>query len=86
MPRKIGLNWFMPALANSSVGSACGTTLLLGTGVCPLVSKNSMKAALTRSPAFPYTLLSAPAEDIPQMHVFLNDRTQTTFSARPTSV
>ena len=26
VPRKIGLNWFMPALVNSSVGSSCGTT------------------------------------------------------------
>ena len=25
-PRKIGLNWFMPALVNSSVGSSSGTT------------------------------------------------------------
>ena len=26
MPRKIGLNWFMPAFAKRSEGSACGTT------------------------------------------------------------
>ena len=25
-PGKYGLNWFMPALVNSSVGSSCGTT------------------------------------------------------------
>ena len=25
-PRKTGLNWFMPALMKSSVGSSCGTT------------------------------------------------------------
>jgi hypothetical protein len=25
-PRKMGLNWFMPALAKSSVGSSWGTT------------------------------------------------------------
>ena len=27
VPRKTSLNWFMPALVNSSVGSSCGTTL-----------------------------------------------------------
>src|SRR5437588_2106136 len=35
VPRKYGLNWFMPALANSSVGSLSGTTGLDGTNVCP---------------------------------------------------
>ena len=50
VPWKMGLNWFMPALAKSSVGSACGTTLLLGTAVWPLDSKKSRKAARTRSP------------------------------------
>src|SRR3954451_21570055 len=34
-PRKIGLNWFMPALVKSNVGSSCGTTGELGTKVCP---------------------------------------------------
>src|SRR5436190_23962754 len=34
-PRKIGLNWFIPALVNSRVGSSCGTTGLDGTKVCP---------------------------------------------------
>src|SRR5438874_3295081 len=42
-PRKIGLNWFIPALVNSSVGSSCGTTGELGTNVCPCFStKKSM--------------------------------------------
>ena len=27
VPRKMGLNWFIPALAKSRVGSSCGTTL-----------------------------------------------------------
>src|SRR5690349_17769229 len=35
VPRKIGLNWFIPAFVNSSVGSSCGTTGELGTNVCP---------------------------------------------------
>ena len=35
VPRKIGLNWFIPALVNSSVGSSCGTTGELGTNVWP---------------------------------------------------
>jgi hypothetical protein len=26
VPRNTSLNWFMPALVNSSVGSSCGTT------------------------------------------------------------
>jgi hypothetical protein len=30
VPRKTGLNWFMPALVNSRVGSLWGTTLLEG--------------------------------------------------------
>ena len=51
VPRKMGLNWFIPALAKSNVGSWCGTTLLLGTAVCPLVSKKLMNAARTRLPA-----------------------------------
>ena len=38
-----GLNWFMPALANSSVGSSCGTTGDDGTNVCPcFLQKKSM--------------------------------------------
>ena len=43
--------WFMPALANSSVGSLCGTTLLDGTMVCPFVAKKSKNVCRTRSPA-----------------------------------
>src|ERR1700712_4909880 len=41
-PRKYGLNWFIPALVNSSVGSSCGTTELLGTNVwlCFLTKKS----------------------------------------------
>src|SRR5438477_2817864 len=35
VPRKYGLNWFIPALVNNSVGSSCGTTGLDGTNVCP---------------------------------------------------
>jgi len=34
-PRKIGLNWFIPALANISVGSSRGTHGLEGTKLCP---------------------------------------------------
>lgn len=47
VPRKMGLNWFMPALANSRVGSLWGTTLLEGTAVWPLLWKNSMKVDRT---------------------------------------
>ena len=32
-PRKMGLNWFMPALANNSVGSSWGTTGLAAQNV-----------------------------------------------------
>src|SRR3954464_2964367 len=42
-PRKIGLNWFIPAFVNSSVGSSCGTTGDDGTNVGPcLCSEKSM--------------------------------------------
>ena len=41
-PRKTGLNWFIPALMKSSVGSSCGTTGDDGQWVCAArVSKNS---------------------------------------------
>src|SRR5437588_4855209 len=43
VPRKTSLNWFMPALVNSSVGSSKGTTLLDGTAVWPcFLQKKSM--------------------------------------------
>src|SRR3954466_5824942 len=35
VPRKMGLNLFIPALVNSSVGSSCGTTGDDGTNVWP---------------------------------------------------
>src|SRR5260370_6792561 len=42
-PRKTSLNWFMPALVNSSVGSSSGTTLDDGTKVWPcFLQKKSM--------------------------------------------
>src|SRR5690348_8767087 len=41
MPRKTSLNWFMPALANSSVGSLAGTSEELGTRRCPRAEKKS---------------------------------------------
>src|SRR6516225_1438257 len=43
VPRKTSLNWFMPALVNSNVGSSCGTTGDDGTAVWPcLITKKSM--------------------------------------------
>src|SRR5512132_2037610 len=39
LPRKTSLNWFIPALVKSSVGSSCGTSGELGTIRCPLLSK-----------------------------------------------
>jgi len=42
-PRNSGLNWFIPALVKSSVGSSCGTAGELGTKVCEARStKKSM--------------------------------------------
>src|SRR5438552_12085119 len=42
-PKKIGLNWFMPAFVKRSVGSSCGTTGLDGTNVWPcFFTKKSM--------------------------------------------
>ena len=50
-PRKIGLYWFMPAFANSSVGSLCGTTGLDGHCVCAFFwMKKSMNVWRTRVP------------------------------------
>ena len=37
-PRKMGLNWFIPAFAKSSVGSLSGTTPDDATRVCPRFS------------------------------------------------
>src|SRR5438552_5718264 len=43
VPRNTSLNWFMPALVNSSVGSSCGTTGDDGTNVWPcFCTKKSM--------------------------------------------
>src|SRR3954468_21137699 len=43
VPRKYGLNWFIPALVNSSVGSSCGTTGDDGTKAWPCrCTKKSM--------------------------------------------
>ena len=44
-PRKTSLNWTMPALVNSRVGSPCGTRGELGTMRCPRSRKNSRKPA-----------------------------------------
>ena len=43
VPRKQGLNWFIPALAKRRVGSSWGTTGEDGTTVCSLPSKKSRK-------------------------------------------
>jgi hypothetical protein len=48
VPRKTGLNWFIPALANNSVGSSTGTTGLDDHRVWDLDSKNLMKVSRTR--------------------------------------
>ncbi len=47
-PRKMGLNWFMPALANSRVGSLWGTTGDDTTLVCPRSVKKDTNASRTR--------------------------------------
>jgi hypothetical protein len=43
MPRKQSLNWFMPALAKSRVGSLCGISDEEGTTVCPRSAKKCRK-------------------------------------------
>ncbi len=53
VPRKMGLNWFMPALVKRSVGSLCGTTEDEGTMAWPLFSKNSRKVSRTFWPVQP---------------------------------
>ena len=45
MPRNTSLNWFMPALVNSSVGSSPGITGLEATTWWPLLSKKLRKVA-----------------------------------------
>lgn len=49
-PKKMGLNWFMPALANRSVGSCSGTTSDDGWNVWSLDLKKSMKVWRTAAP------------------------------------
>src|SRR5271166_355716 len=41
MPRKTSVNWFMPALVNSSVGSFAGTSDDEWTSLCPFCTKKS---------------------------------------------
>src|SRR3954462_12337813 len=67
VPRKYGLNWFIPALANSRVGSLSGTTGLDGTNVCPCFlqkkSMNCLRISVEESMSGPrrYTVLGAAA-------------------------
>jgi hypothetical protein len=55
-PWKIGLNWFMPALAkvSRSDGSFIGQEVDDATKVCPRCSKNRMKAARTSATDLPW--------------------------------
>src|SRR5215475_6673898 len=39
LPRNTSLNWFIPALVKSNVGSPCGTSDELRKRLCPLPSK-----------------------------------------------
>src|SRR5271157_6341903 len=50
MPRKTSLNWFMPALVNSSVGSLTGTSEEECTSLCPLETKKSRNMRRTSEP------------------------------------
>src|SRR4029077_1707910 len=50
-PRKTSLNWFMPALVKSKVGSPCGTSELLRTRRWPLDSKNRRNVSRISLPA-----------------------------------
>src|SRR5271167_3045706 len=50
MPRKTSLNWFMPALVKSSVGSFAGTSEELRTTLWPRSSKNFRNVLRTLSP------------------------------------
>src|SRR5215468_4372130 len=65
-PRKIGLNWFIPAFVNSSVGSSTGTHGEDGTNVCPSVLeglpwKNSMNVRRTWSAVGGGGVMGAPS-------------------------
>ena len=46
-PTKIGLNWFIPALQKSSVGSSYGTTGDDATAVCSFAAKKSTNCVRT---------------------------------------
>src|SRR3974390_1623121 len=50
MPRKTSLNWFMPALVNSSVGSLAGTSEEEWTILCPFCSKKRRNMERTSEP------------------------------------
>eukprot|EP00967_Tisochrysis_lutea_P103595 scaffold156478_cov28-Tisochrysis_lutea.AAC.12 len=66
-PRKMGLNWFIPALMKRSVGSSCGTTGEEGQKVCSALSLKKLTYALRtsvthRKMGFEVSSLSATAE------------------------
>ena len=58
VPRKMGLNWFIPALANSRVGSLTGTTAELGQKVWPFDLKKSTKVVRTLAPLHSTAILT----------------------------
>jgi hypothetical protein len=54
----MGLNWFIPALANSRVGSLTGTTAELGQKVWPFDLKKSTKVVRTLAPLHSTAILT----------------------------
>ena len=57
-PTKIGLNWFIPALQKSSVGSSYGTTGDDATAVCSFAAKKSTNCVRTFAGHSPITVAS----------------------------
>src|SRR5206468_559750 len=57
-PRNTSLNWFIPALVKSSVGSPCGTSDELRKRLCPLPSKKRRNISRISFPL--KTLFSSP--------------------------
>src|SRR5712691_5553106 len=82
VPRNTSLNWFMPALVNSSVGSSCGTTLEDGTNMWLCLStKKSMncwRIWLAESMDF---LLVGPVFNRPKPNGRLENRPHGSFRA-----
>src|ERR1700676_363588 len=80
VPRKYGLNWFIPALVNSNVGSSCGTTGDDGTNVWPcFLTKKSMNCWRI---SLPVNMRKPQAENTNQMRITKTRKDESTKKTR----